>query len=585
MFVNSRRRYGRIATTALMVASLGSVAWAAPSPSKVTLTIEASGAEAPRGGLIPVDFFGAIERGWHINAHQPTDPYLIPTELSLVLSPGITAEPLQYPIPDRKTFRFAGGKELKVYEGKIGIATGLHVPAEFAGSRIRIEATLRYQACNDTLCLPPTSTSAELLLPVSAAVVTPASAPATRAPNSAPVSSVDEWLAERGLLFTLLAVALWGIALNLTPCVYPLISVTVAYFGGHADGSTRRRLALALIYVLGIAVTFSTLGVAAALSGGVFGAALQKPAVILAIATVMVALALSSFGLYQLQPPAGLMRWAGGSVSGVSGAAFMGLTMGIVAAPCVGPTVLALLVAVGTRQDPVLGFVLFFALACGMGLPYVVLALAAGSVAQLPRSGEWLVWIERLFGCVLLAMAAYFVGPLLPHPLRTTLLPGVVAIAGLYLGFIDPSGARTRLFRSVKVMAGVAAFALAIWMGWPQPAQSAIQWRELSAETPTAAGRPTVIEFGAEWCIPCGEMARTTFVDPKVVRAAARFEMVKADITEENDRSRQFLERFDVRGVPTVLVFDAHGNEIQRMVGYTSAEELLAAMEKAEGTA
>jgi thiol:disulfide interchange protein DsbD len=233
----------------------------------------------------------------------------------------------------------------------------------------------------------------------------------------------------------------------------------------------------------------------------------------------------------------------------------------------------------------VLGFVLFFALAAGMGLPYVFLAVAAGSVTRLPRSGEWLVWIERLFGCVLLAMAAYFVGPLLAPPLRHGLLPVVVALSGLYLGFIDPSGTRAVVFRAVKWSAGVAALAFALWLGWPQPAQSAIQWRVLTVETPTANGRPMIIEFAAEWCIPCGEMARTTFIDPKVVRAATRFEMVKADITEENDHTRQLLERFDVRGVPTVLVFDARGQEVQRLVGYTGPDELLTAMTKAEGAA
>ncbi|MBI1817589.1 MAG: thioredoxin family protein [Deltaproteobacteria bacterium] len=557
---------------------------AAAAVGKVTLSLEASGSIAPRGGLLPVDVIADIERGWHINAHQPTEPFLIVTEASLVLPPGITAEPLQYPKPDRKVFTFAQGKELLVYEGKLGLGTGLHIPAEFPGSRVRVQATLRYQACNDTTCLPPTTATAELLLPVSAEVVANPSASAARPLVATGGWSVEQWLAQRGLAFTLLAVTLLGIGLNLTPCVYPLISVTVAYFGTHAQGRSGRKLALACIYVLGIAMSFSALGVAAALSGGLFGAALQKPAVMVFIAGVMVALALSSFGLYQLQPPAALMQWAGGSTQGAAGAAFMGVTMGIVAAPCVGPLVLALLVAVGTRQDPLLGFALFFALACGMGLPYVVLAMAASSLTQLPRSGEWLVWIERLFGCILLAMAAYFIAPLLPRPVRDLLLPAVIAIAGIYLGFLDSSGRSLRVFRPLKQAVGVGAIALALWLGWPQPVESAIQWRELTPTTVDAArsaGRPAVVDFGADWCIPCVEMLRTTFIDPKVVRAATRFEMVKADITEESEPATKLLEQFQVRGVPTVLVFDALGNEVGRMVGYTSADELLEAMAKA----
>ncbi|HUI28554.1 MAG TPA: thioredoxin family protein, partial [Candidatus Kryptonia bacterium] len=119
---------------------------------------------------------------------------------------------------------------------------------------------------------------------------------------------------------------------------------------------------------------------------------------------------------------------------------------------------------------------------------------------------------------------------------------------------------------------------------WPPQAESAIEWQNLTPTTieqSRTAGRPLVLEFGAEWCIPCGEMARTTFVDPDVVRTSAHFSMVKADITEQNDDNDRLLQQFDVRGVPTVLVYDAAGNEVGRLVGYTSATELLEVMRKA----
>jgi len=305
------------------------------------------------------------------------------------------------------------------------------------------------------------------------------------------------------------------------------------------------------------------------------------------ISAVMVTLSLSSFGLYQLRPPAALMQWAGGATGGIAGAAFMGLTMGVVAAPCIGPMVLALLVAVGARQDPGLGFALFLALGFGMGLPYLVLALAAGSLRRLPRSGEWLVWSERLFGFLLLGMAAHFAGPLFPAAVRPWVIPAMVAIAGVYLGFIDPSGRSLSAFRPIKRAVGIVAVAVAAWLAWPPQAQSAIQWRNLTPaaiDESRSAGRPVVLEFGAEWCIPCGEMARTTFVDRDVVRAAAHFDMIKADMTEQNDDNDRLIERFEIRGVPTVLVFDAAGKEIGRLVGFTSASELLEVMRKAVGT-
>ena len=575
-------------TILALLAVLPSTAAFAVPPQKVTLTLAAAGGKAARGATVAIDISATIEAGWHINAHEPTEPYLIPTEVTLALPPGITAEPLQYPPADRKKFAFAEGKELRVYQGKLGIVTTLRIPADFPGTRARIEATMRYQACNDTLCLPPSTVKGELLLPVTTETAATGlePSPPSEAAGASGHLPVTAWLDHRGLLFTLFAVALLGVGLNLTPCVYPLISVTVAYFGSHGRGRTGRTAMLAGVYVLGIALSFSALGVMAALSGGLFGAALQKPAVTLFIAVVMVALALSSFGVYQLQPPPALMRWAGGSTHGVAGAAFMGLTMGIVAAPCIGPLVLALLVAVGARHDPLLGFGLFFALGIGMGLPYLVLAVAAGSIKQLPRSGEWLVWTERLFGFILLGMAAYFVSPLLSPPLRELLLPGLMVIAGVYLGFVDPAGRALRAFRPIKHAVGLAAVALALWLGWPHHPANAIQWRELSSNAVEALhsdGRPAVIDFGAEWCIPCKEMARTTFVDAQVVRAAAAFDMLRADITEETDHTKKLIEKFDVRGVPTVLVYDANGHEVERLIGYTSADELLAAMKKAGG--
>jgi thiol:disulfide interchange protein DsbD len=392
---------------------------------------------------------------------------------------------------------------------------------------------------------------------------------------------LSSWLAERGLLFTLAAVFLLGLGLNLTPCVYPLISVTIAYFGGQAR-SRAHTAGLAALYVLGVALSFSLIGLAAALSGGLFGAALQKPPVLLFIAGVMIVLALSSFGLYQLQPPPALLRRVGGAASGAAGAIFMGLTMGIVAAPCVGPIVVGLLIFVGSRQDAVLGFVLFFVLALGMGLPYIALAMAAGAIGQLPRSGEWLVWTEHLFGCILLSLAAYYVSPLLPGPIKPWLLPAVIGLSGLYLAVIEPAGRGVRYFPIIKAAVGVGMIAIAVWLVWPAAPMQAIAWEPYEAWSVSSASpaqeKPALLDFAAEWCIPCREMDHTTYVHPSVVREADRFHMVKADVTPENDVTTELQQKYDVRGVPTVILLSSKGDETHRLVGYVGPDELLQAM-------
>ena len=541
---------------------------------KVSVGLQLDRPRIERGGAAGLEVAAVVAPGWHINGHTPTDAFLVATAVTLALPPGVSADPPTYPPAERKSFAFAPGKELLVYEGTVRITTTLRVAPDFTAETVRIAAVLRYQACNDSTCLPPASARAELVIAVSATGA-PAAPAAPTAPSGAGLD-VGGSLASRGLLSTLLLTMLLGLGLNLTPCVYPLISVTVAYFGTQG-GERRRRIALACVYVLGITASFAAVGVVAALSGGVFGALLQKPVVLLAIAALLVALGLSSFGIYHLQPPAWLMRRISGSAHGAVGALVMGLTMGVVAAPCVGPVVLGLLVFVGSQQNPLLGFALFFALGLGMGLPYLGLAVAAGAIKGLPRSGDWLVWVERCFGVMLFALAGYFVAPLLPKSIGRLVLPVLVGLGGIYLGFIERAGRTTRPFRTLQRSVGLTAVALAIWIALPQAAESAIRWQMLapqSIETARQLGRPAVVDFVADWCIPCHEMDRTTFADAAVRTEAERFEMFKADITHETDEATELAGRYHVQGVPTIIFFDSRGAEVQRLVGYVGPDEM-----------
>ncbi len=567
----------------LLVAALGhAVAGEGQSGAgKVQLQLELSSASLARGSQAGLEVFAIVERGWHIQGPKPREKYLIPTELRLDVPPGISVGKVRFPPPDEAEFAFAPGKRLLVYEGKVGIATEIEVAPDFGQSRAAIRAVLRYQACNDRSCLPPATASAEIVVPVAAAAAEPELRPGGA---EAVEGEVGQWFVRHGLGVTLLLVVLLGVGLNLTPCVYPLISVTVSFFGGQARGSPRRVAALAVAYVSGIAVTFSALGAMAGLTGGLFGSALQKPLVLAALAAVLVALALSYFGLYHFQLPPPLARRLGSAPAGIAGALLMGLTMGLVAAPCVGPAVVGLLVFVGSRQDPLLGWALFFALATGLGLPYLGLAIAAGSLARLPRAGEWLAWVEHGFGVALLALAAYFISPLLPGRWGELSVPAVVAAGGIFLGFLDRAGGSLRGFRVVQRAAGMSLVVLAAWMGWPQAPQGRIRWQPYSQEAFAAARRagfPVVLDFYAEWCLPCKEMEKTTFADPEVAREAEYFRTLRADLTEESEETDALARTFGVKGVPTAIFFSASGREVVRLLGFISRDEMLAAMRRA----
>ncbi|MBI4827856.1 MAG: hypothetical protein HY804_03465 [Nitrospinae bacterium] len=274
---------------------------------------------------------------------------------------------------------------------------------------------------------------------------------------------IAAYLQSGGLLLALAAVFAGGLALNLTPCVYPLIPITVSYFAGQAAGGRAALLWRALLYLLGMAAMYSALGVAAALTGSLFGALLAHWAVILALAGLMVALALSMFGLYEIRIPAALAQAGGENRAGSLGALVMGLTAGIIAAPCVGPFVIGLLTFVGEKGDPALGFLLFFTLALGLGLPFVALALFSGAVNFLPRSGVWMVWVRQVFGFILLGMALYFAQPLIPEKMFLPLAGVFGVAAGLWLGWLSKVRAPGRAFGAVRVMVGVLAVAAGAW--------------------------------------------------------------------------------------------------------------------------
>ena len=528
----------------------------------------------------------AVQSGFHVNAHRPNEEFLIATALTLQ-SVGIAFDEPAYPEPQSKTFSFNGDKPLLVLDGTFDITTVARpVPTG------PVELVLRYQACDDERCLPPATARATVRIDESAAAG-PGSAGGggtgfeiARDPNA---SLLTRWLSGASLPTALLVTLVLGLTLNLTPCVYPLVSVTIGYFGSQTNERGTSALPLACAYVLGITLTFAALGVSAALFGGLFGAPLQHPAVLIGLAAIMTVLAGASFGLYEIRAPSALVNRVGGASTGVGGALLMGLTMGVVAAPCIGPVILGLLVYVGTQRDAVLGFMLFFALGLGMGLPYILLASAAGAIRRLPRSGEWLSWVNRLFGTLLLGMALYFLSPLLDDGVLRVAVPLYLAVAGLYLGFLERSARSMRWFALGRRAFGAVVVLLAVWVALSSAqAREGIRWQPLTpdglAQT-RRAGRPTIVEFGADWCLPCVEMKRTTFVDPEVAREAERFATFMADVTESSPHNDALLAQFRVVGVPTIIFYGAAGAEVDRLVGYVDADKFLRVMRGVRGGA
>ena len=546
-----------------------------------------------------------IADGWHINSNMPLDKYLIPTTVEVTAQDGIEVEKILYPEPVMEKLGISEGK-MSLYKGHVVFGIKFRIAQNLKPQDYNIKVVLKYQGCNNLTCIEPASidltdkihvgtldeTSEALNTEIFSLPIFQEEKQLSTAGHASGQEQFSGIVEKKGLLLTFIIIFIGGLALNLTPCIYPLIPITVSYFGGQAQGKTSKTLTLAFIYVFGMSLTYSLLGTIAAMTGNLFGSALQNPIVIAFIAAVLVALATSMFDMWEIRMPTFIARRTGTAKQGYIGSLIMGLTVGIVAAPCIGPFVLGLLTYVGSTGNPLLGFFMFFTLAWGMGVPFIVLGTLSGSLTKLPKSGDWMVWVKKVFGFILIAMAFYFLRPVLGARLTTVGYALTTLIGGIYLGWLEKSHKYGKVFNAFTKAVGVLSIAAAIFFALQAGMQSrgekagGIAWQTYSEEaisSAKASGMPVIIDFSADWCIPCHELEDKSFVDKRIIDLSKKFVTLKVDMTRVKEREKKLKNKFDVKGVPTIIFFDRKGNEIPhlRVTGFVEADEFLRHMQVA----
>ena len=550
----------------------------------VSASIKVSDKSMTPGSDTEINILLNIKEGWHINSSKVLDDYSIPTQIKLKSTDKFSLSKINY--PDGKIIPISWGGNMSLYEGNVQITAILKANDNLSAGENSFDLEVFYQACNNATCMSPESIilNTSILIAERIDVVlgekeipnktlltgenTENTKPSTDIDQVKEVKQIndnagDNPFQNRSLIVVLLIVFVMGLALNLTPCVYPLIPITMGYF--LAQKESKSPVLLAIMYVLGLAVTYSIIGTLAAFGGSMMGSLLAHPATLIFFAVLMLALSLSMFGLYEFKLPNALTQVGGGSRSGAFGALIMGLTMGIVAAPCVGPFVVSLLGFVAQSGSVFIGFITFFVLALGLGLPYLFLGIFSGKISALPRSGEWLNGIRIFFGLALIGMSIYFILPLLSGRVAELLLPVYMIAAAVYYGVIDKAGLSVSWFSRFKVILAMAILAAGILMVKPatQP-MNELDWKTYSnpvLQTSISEQKPVIIDFYADWCNPCKELEHITFADPDVQNILEDFTRLKVDLTIVNDSTNALKNEFDIPGVPTIIFYDRTGNE------------------------
>ncbi len=481
------------------------------------------------------------------------------------------------------------------------------------------------QGCWDGgICYPPLSQQMPIEFAAASGKPSTTGAAVAPAPTAGPsagpasVTPADESSRIAGLfkgdnlalvLFSFLG---FGLLLSLTPCVFPMIPILSGIIVNHGHAvSHLRAFVLSLAYVLGMALTYAAVGVAAGLSGTLLSAALQNAWVLGSFALVFVVLSFSMFGFYELQLPTALQSRVadtanrqGGSLPAI---ALMGALSALIVGPCVAAPLAGALLYIAQTGNAALGGAALFVMALGMGLP--LLLVGAFSRSLLPKSGPWMEGVKKFFGVVMLATALWLVAPVIPLWLQMLGWALLMLVPAIYLHALDPLPAHAHGWQrlgkglGVALLLGGAAMLMGVLGGARDPLQPLGFLRGgMAAEAPApafervasierldarlaeakSAGKPVMLDFYADWCVSCKEMERFTFADPRVALRMKQFVLLQADVTANTDADVALLKRFGLFGPPGIIFFDAGGRERvdQRIVGFQSADQFLPALER-----
>ena len=553
-------------------------------------------AEIVPGGKATVEVAVTIAKGHYLYADK--------TDITPDPIKGLSYGKTDKPAGEKKKDPYLG--TVYTYSKQAVLRLPMRVTASQATGTSSLSLTINYQGCTANACFPPESKQIKVPYTI---VASGEKSPKTD--NQSEESDIETWkatpdnrsaiekAADRfGVIGVLIAAFIWGLLASLTPCVYPMIPITVSVIGAGADGKVLRGFILSVFYVLGMSVTYAIFGVAAAWSGNLFGAYTDLPAVRIVVAGVFVILALGMFDVFYLQMPASISSKFGGKTgTGVIGVFITGAVAGAIVGPCVGPMLVGILVYIASLADKFLGFFIMWSFALGMGMLFLLIGTFSGAAASLPKAGKWMEQIKNVFGVLMLAFALYYIQPLLPTKVFYLMLGTLLIGISLYLGALDAFTAQGTGSRKLWQAAGLVSLVLGVCytarftFDEHPPRQnimaaqrSGMTWENDETDALAKAERekkPVMIDFGADWCSACKKLEHETFTHQDIIAESARFVNLKIDCTDaQAPQVKQLQKKYHVVGLPTLFFIDSDGKPLadQSITQFVPPETLLKRM-------
>lgn len=484
--------------------------------------------------------------------------------------------------PIKKWFDKFSKKDRTGIEDNATMSLTIETPNRFVDDNGKLVLELTYQACSDSFCLFPKSKditipvtfegkeqSIDMKMPMDLSVFT--------------VEGFTHYLSQSWWL-ALLVAFFAGIITSFTPCIFPMIPITLAILNNHSEQRTRwTNFLISVIYVLGIATTYSVLGLIAAKSGMLFGSLLSNSYILVFVCGLFFLMALSMYGAFELQLPNFItQRFSQGSKQkGYAGAYLSGLFAGIVASPCVGPVLVAILTYVSTQQNAVFGFFLLFTYALGLGLIFIVLGVSTELTKKLPRSGPWLDTTKQILGSLMMIGFFYYLDLLIPLPYLFLVL-GIflIVFSSIFGAFSKPGAKKRELVRKGLMQAILILGFYFLVIGTdrlisPTTVAGTYQdikfnkdktWTPFSDDALKLAqteNKPVIIDFFADWCAACWDLEDKVFSTPEFLEKTKGWSLLKMDATKDSQILNELKKKYGIVGLPTILFFDSKGNWIK----------------------